>query len=288
LCNAVHPVGPALGGTGGTVSGGTNYGNKDDYIAHHEPFQYYQSTTNPHHLPPASLNVIGTDTQTTVNGTPQFDTANHQYDMSDFDALVGAINHGLVSPNRLPAVSFLKASGYQDGHPSYSDPIDEQQFVTTEINALEHTPDWSSTAVVVAYDDSDGWYDHVYSGVHNPSNTAAVATPPGPQDFLTSPGICGNTADIPLAGENGRCGYGPRLPLLVISPWAKQNFVDHTLTDQSSILKFVEDNWQLPRINGSFDVLAGSLGNLFAFHQSKPPAGVLYLDPTTGQPAGTK
>ena len=64
LCNAVHPIGVAVGGTGGTTAGGTNYGNKDDYIPHHEPFQYYASTANPHHLPPASLAAIGTDTQT--------------------------------------------------------------------------------------------------------------------------------------------------------------------------------------------------------------------------------
>ena len=114
--------------------------------------------------------------------------------------------------------------GYQDGHAGYSDPIDEQKFIVDEINALESTPDWSSTAVVIAYDDSDGWYDHVYSGVHNPSNTQSDAA--GPQDFLTGTGLCGDTTAPPLAGQNGRCGYGPRLPLLVISPWAKPNFVD--------------------------------------------------------------
>jgi len=286
LCNAVHPVGAALGGTGGTTKTGTgsNYGNKDDYIAHHEPFQYYASTANPHHLPPASLTAIGTDTQTTTAGVPQFDTANHQYDTSDFDSLVAAINHGYVAPDKLPAVSFLKAPGYQDGHPGYSDPIDEQQFVTTEINALQHTPDWSSTAVVVAYDDSDGWYDHAYSGVHNPSNTAAVANPPGPQDFLTGTGLCGARTQTPLAGQNGRCGYGPRLPLLVISPWARHNYVDHTLTDQSSILKFIEDNWRLPKIAGSFDSIAGTLNHLFDFCDRRAHNARLYLDPTTGQP----
>jgi len=281
LCNAVHPVGPAIGGTGGTTASATNYGNKDDYIPHHEPFQYYASTANPHHLPPASLASIGTDTQTTTAGVPQFNTANHQYDTSDFDALVGAIAHGFVSPDRLPAVSFLKAPGYQDGHQGYSDPYDEQKFVVDEINALQHTPDWSSTAVVIAYDDSDGFYDHVFSGVHNPSNTAAVATPPGPQDFLNGIGLCGNTTkQTPLASQNGRCGYGPRLPLLVISPWAKHNFVDHTLTDQSSIVKFVQDNWKLPKIAGSFANIAGSLTNMFDFndHTSK-----LFLDPVTGQ-----
>jgi phospholipase C len=284
LCNAVHPVGAAIGGTGGVTPGPTNYGNKDDYIPHHEPFQYYASTANPHHLPPASLAAIGTDTQTTTGGVPQFDTANHQYDTSDFDSLVGAIAHGYLSPDHLPAVSFLKAPGYQDGHAGYSDPLDEQQFVVREINALEQTPDWSSTAVVISYDDSDGWYDHAFSGVHNASNTSTVASPPGPQDFLNGTGICGDTvASPPLAGQNGRCGYGPRLPLLVISPWARRNAVDHTLTDQSSILKFVEDNWHLAAIPGSFDASAGPLNNMFNFRPAVGTQHKLFLDPTTGE-----
>ncbi len=282
LCNAVHPIGAAIGGTGGTTAGGTNYGSKDDYIPHHEPFQYYASTANPHHLPPASLAAIGTDTQTVKRGVPQFDTANHQYDMSDFDSMVGAITRGYLSPDRLPAVSFLKAPAYQDGHAGYSDPIDEQQFVVNEINALQHTPDWASTAVIVAYDDSDGWYDHAFSGVHNPSNTKSVPTPPGPQDFLTGLGICGSTSKTPLGGENGRCGYGPRLPLLVISSWARHNYVDHSLTDQSSILKFVETNWHLPQIAGSADHIAGSLKNLFDFDDHRGQNPKLFLDPVTG------
>ena len=274
LCDTVHSVGAAVGGNG-------QYGYKDDYIAHHEPFQYYESTANPHHLAPASLAAIGTDTQSYVNGTPQFDTANHQYDMSDFNALVAAISHGFLSPDHLPAVSFLKAPGYQDGHAAYSDPYDEQQFVTSEINALEQTPDWSSTAVIITYDDSDGFYDHAYSGVHNPSNTSGVANPPGPQDFLTGAGLCGT--GTPLAGQNGRCGYGPRLPLLLISPWARRGAVSHTLTDFSSIDKFVEDNWALPRIPGSFDSIAGSLNSMFDFHG--PGHRKLFLDPNTGQPS---
>jgi phospholipase C len=286
LCNGVHPVGAAVGGTGGTVAGGTNYGNKDDYIPHHEPFNYYATTANPHHLPPASLSTIGTDTQTITAGTPQFDTANHQYDMSDFDSLVGAIAHGYLSPDHLPAVSFLKAPGYQDGHAAYSDPLDEQQFVVQEINNLQHTSAWPTTAVIVAYDDSDGFYDHVYSGIHNPSNTSAVPTPPGPQDFLSGVGLCSDMAKAkPLGGDDGRCGYGPRLPLLVISPWAKHNFVDHTTTDLSSIVKFVEDNWNLPRIDGSFDRIAGSLGNLFDFRGRRGDNPKLFLDPLTGQAA---
>src|SRR5262249_23031708 len=175
-CSTVHPVGVALGGTG-------QWGFKDDYIPHHEPFQYYASTANPHHLtlPTDSsgndtlsgLATIGRDTQSFQNGAPQFDTPNHNYDTSDFDQLVSAISHHELPPSALPAVSFLKAPGYQDGHGAYSDPADEQQFVASEINALENTPDWRSTAVIISYDDSDGWYDHAYSGVTNPSLSPA-------------------------------------------------------------------------------------------------------------------
>ncbi|GAC1595339.1 MAG: hypothetical protein NVS3B21_18340 [Acidimicrobiales bacterium] len=279
ICNAYHPVGVALGGTG---TNATAYKYKNDYIPHHQPFQYYASTANPHHLAPASLGAIGTDTQTTTNGTPQFDTANHQYDMSDWDTLVGAVTAGTLPGSAIPGVSYLKASGYQDGHPGYSDPIDEQQFVVREINALQKTPEWNSTAVVVAYDDSDGWYDHAYSGIHNTSDTSGVAGPIGPQDFLTGVGLCGDPkAQPPLAGENGRCGYGPRLPLLVISPYARANFVDHTLTDQSSILRFIEDNWKLGRIAGSTDAMAGPLDNLFDF-AGGPKNTPLFLNPNNG------
>ena len=72
----------------------------------------------------------------------------------------------------------------------------------------------------------------------------------------------------------------------MISPLAKHNFVDHTLTDQSSILAFVEQNWHLPKISGSFDAIAGSLNNLFSFGRTNG-SGKLYLDPTTGEPVGS-
>ena len=169
------------------------WGVKADYIPHHEPFEYYASTANPHHVAPTSLQAVGHDTQTYTNGKPNFDTANHQYDMSTFDKLVSGIAAGQLSPNLLPAVSFLKAAGYQDGHAAYSDPIDEQQFIVNEINALEKTPDWSSTAVVIAYDDSDGWYDHAFSGITNPSQS--------PADALTGTGACGSGQ--PLARSDG-------------------------------------------------------------------------------------
>ncbi len=298
LCDTVHPVGVAVGGTG-------QFGYKNDYIPHHAPFQYYASTANPHHLTiptgvsgedtRAGLKTVGTDTQSYVGGVPQFNTPNHQYDMSDFGQLVAAIGKHQLPASALPAVSFLKAPGYQDGHAGYSDPADEQQFVTNTINALEKTPDWHNTVVIVNYDDSDGWYDHVYSGVTNPSVSPADNLSDTTSTLPTS-GHCGPKVQTkaPPGGQQGRCGFGPRLPLLVISPFAKRNHVDHALTDQASIINFVEYNWHLPGIPGSADQVLASrdraagrpfdLAGMFNFDQPKTKR--LFLNPTTGQPTG--
>ncbi len=225
-----------------------------DYIPHHEPFQYYASTSNPHHLPPTSVAMIG-----------HTDEANHQDDLSDFWAAADA--------GTLPSVSYLKASAYQDGHAAYSDPLDEQHFLVDTLNHLQKLSEWRSTAVIIAYDDSDGWYDHQMSPI--------VSQSASPDDALTGTGLCGT----PKAGAYlDRCGYGPRQPLLVISPFARQNYVDHTITDQSSILRFIEDNWQLGRIGDqSFDALAGSLGNMLDFSHEEGTAEKLFLN-QNGQP----
>ena len=157
------------------------------------------------------------------------------------------------------------------------------------INAIMRSPFWKSTAIIVMYDDSDGWYDHQMSPIVN-SSAALNSASPGNGDQLNAPGKCGNGA--PLEGIQGRCGYGPRQPLLVISPFAKTNFVDHTLTDQSSVLRFIEENWGTGQIGGgSFDQLAGPLWNMFDFDDYAFPGLTfgrrqLILDPTTGQPSG--
>lgn len=242
-CNATHTT--------------TNGGVRKDYIPHHEPFQYYASTANPHHLPPSSVALIG----------HQGDQANHQYDVADFWNAANAGN--------LPAVSFIKAPAYEDGNAGYSDPLLEQQFVVDFIDRLESLREWSETAVVIAWDDSGGWYDHVMPPIVNQSQTA--------RDSLTGPGLCGSNASKVAGGYEARCGYGTRLPFLVVSPWAKQNYVDHHMTDQTSIIRFIEDNWQTGRIgNYSFDSLAGDVQPMFDFskHHLAPP---LLLNPSTGE-----
>ena len=237
-----------------------------DYIAHHAPFQYYPSTANLKHVRPSSIATIGT----------KGDAANHQYDLADFFAAADA--------GHFPAVAFLKPAAYQNGHAGYSDPIDEQAFVVRVLNGLQRRPEWKSTAVFLTWDDSDGWYDHLMGPIVNSSV--------GPVDVLNGDGICGDGKSM-LPGVApkthhalGRCGYGPRLPLLAISPWARRNHVDSHVTDLTSILRFIEDVFLDGRRigGGSFDAISGSLMPLFDF--AKPPdLAPLMLDERTGAPA---
>ena len=174
----------------------------------------------------------------------------------------------------MPAVSFLKAAEYQDGHPGYSDPLDEQQFIVNTVNQIEQSRFWRSTAIVITYDDSDGWYDHQASPIVNGSNTTADAA------------VCTGTP-VQLGSYPDRCGYSSRLPLVVISPYTRSNYVSHNVTDQSSITKFIEDNWLRGyRIGGgSFDVVAGRLdarGGVLDF-RTRPNDARILLDPTTGE-----
>lgn len=224
-----------------------------DYVSHHNPFDYFADTANQHHLAPSDDSKIG-----------ETDQANHEYDASLFFT---ALNEG-----RLPSVSFIKAKAVQNGHPGNSDPLDEQIWLTTVINAIASSQYWKDTAIIITYDDSDGWYDHQMDTVVNQSNSS--------DDELAGPGSCGVT---PPGGNSGRCGYGPRLPLIVISPYSRQNYVDSRMTDQSSVIRFIEDNWGLGRIGGdSNDAKAGSLFGFFDF-KSGNRAPRLILDPSTGR-----
>ncbi|MEX0428760.1 alkaline phosphatase family protein [Nocardioides sp. DS6] len=239
-----------------------------DYSPHHNPFAYYKSTSNPHHYPGTEGVTLGADDPTddaTHTG------ANHEYDLSVFEQA--------VADDQLPAVSYVKADAYQDGHPSNSDPIDEQHFLVREINAIEQSPEWKSTAIVISYDDSDGWYDHQAPTILNPSSTsddAAICT------------AAAQTAD-PIAGEEDRCGPSQRLPMVVISPYAKKNYIDHNISNQASIVKFIEDNWGLGTIKDdfgdgpvedSFDATAGSIEPMFDFQHPSGNTVVLNDDGT--------
>ncbi len=225
-----------------------------DYVPHHDPFQFYKSTSNPKHLAPSSEAEIG-----------KTDRANHNYDVSDFSE---TLTHG-----NLPSVSFLKAPAYEDGHAGYSDPLDEQRWLVTTINQIEKSKFWSSTAIVVTYDDSDGWYDHQAPPILNGSDDAIDTT------------MC-TAVPVTVGTRNDRCGFGPRLPMLVISPWTNQDFVSHNRTDTDSVLAFIEDNWLGgKRIADSYDAISGPIdaaNGLLSF-KVKPHDTPLILDPKTGE-----
>ena len=244
-----------------------------DYIPHHNWFQYFASTANPTHARPSSAAVIGLSLEADGK-TPE--PANHQYDTDDFFATVKAGNY--------PSVSFIKAPAFQDGHAGYSDPLDEQAFTAKIVNFLQQQPDWASTAVIVAWDDSDGWYDHAYA-VPTSSSFDAIA------DQVNGAGTCGTgTAPLGVKGApvNGRCGPGTRIPFVVISPWAKVNYVDHTQITQASVVRFIEDNWlNGTRLGGgSFDATAGSINGMFNFSGAGNNP-TLFVDPNLGTPVAS-
>ena len=192
-----------------------------DYSPHHEPFQYYASTANPHHLPPT----LGGHDRAHRPGQPPVRP----------DRLLGRRRRRQPARRQLPQGGRVPGRARRLLRPARRAALpgpDHQR-------AWRSCPVLADTAIVIAYDDSDGWYDHVMPPIVNQSNDPA-------EDALTGPGHCGTGA---AAGAyQDRCGYGPRLPLLVISPYARSNYVDHTLTDQTSILRFIEDNWSLGRI----------------------------------------
>jgi phospholipase C len=240
-----------------------------DYIPHHAWFQYYASTANLTHARPTSTKAIG---YTKVPGTNKIDPANHAYDLEDFTAAVGSGNY--------PAVSFIKLPAYQDGHPGYSNPLDEQTGVVNLINFLQEQEDWESTAVIIAYDDSDGWYDHAFvAPTHGSFSTADALNGAG---NCGTPGVTPEPIGVKGGPVAGRCGPGTRMPFMVISPYAKKNYVSHVLTTQASIPQFIEDNWlNGERLGqGSFDATTGSITDMFNFKQKHSEK--LILDPTFG------
>jgi len=170
------------------------------YNSHYAPFDYYLSTSNPHHIPPASLAAIGTDTCSNQM------CANHTYDLSYFYQALAAGN--------LPSVTYLKFSEGDTGHPADSTPLLEQTSIVTAVNAIEQSPFWRDTAIMITYDDSDGWYDHVAGPIVNQSadpNNDAIKGTPGTN------GSCG-TGTLPAGAYNDRLningwkGNSPRPP----------------------------------------------------------------------------
>ncbi len=142
-----------------------------------------------------------------------------------------------VANGTLASVVWVLAEETQSEHPPADITVGEH-YVTNLINGIMESKYWDSTAIFLTWDDYGGWYDHV--------------PPPQVDSF----------------------GLGFRVPCLIISPYAKEGFIDHTFSEHSSILKFIETVYTLPSLTDR-DAAANSL--LDAFDFSKPPRSPLIL-----------
>jgi phospholipase C len=164
---------------------------------HHQPFAYFANY---------------------ADGTAA--KAAHLKDEKDFTSA--------LSTNALPAVSFIKPLGPDNEHPGYASLVQGQQHVADLVSAVQSSPYWADTAIVITYDENGGRWDHV--------------APP----------------------QGDRWGPGTRVPTIIISPYAKRGYVDHTQYDTTSILKFIENRWGLAPL-GTRDAAANDLSNAFDF-----------------------
>jgi len=128
----------------------------------------------------------------------------------------------------LPAVSFVKPDGLDNEHPNYTDVITGEDHARALIDAVRNGPNWADTAIIVTYDENGGFWDHV----------------------------------APPRGD--AWGPGTRVPTIVISPFAKKGFVDHTAYDTAAITAFIERRWQLAPL-GTRDAAAADMSNAFDF-----------------------
>jgi len=120
----------------------------------------------------------------------------------------------LARAGKLPAVSFYKPVGWLNQHPGYANVDDGDKEIADIVDALRQSPQWGKMLVVVTYDEFGGQFDH---------------------------------AKVP-AGD--RLGPGTRIPAIIISPFARKGFVDHTPYDTASVLRFITDRWSLPELSG--------------------------------------
>jgi len=130
--------------------------------------------------------------------------------------------------HRLPSIAFVKPLGIDNEHPGYATLVAGQQHVAALVAAIQQSPEWRHTAIVITYDENGGRYDH-------------VAPPKG-----------------------DRWGPGVRVPTIIVSPYARRHTVDHTRYETLSILRFIERRWGLEAL-GERDARANDLTAAFEF-----------------------
>ncbi len=143
-----------------------------------------------------------------------------------------------ISSGQLPTVSWVIPTGQASDHAGMNDGSGPS-WVASVVNAIGTSSYWSNTAVIITWDDWGGWYDHV----------------PPPQ--VIKDGTSWGSGYV----------YGFRVPLIVVSPYAKAAYVSHAQHDFGSILKFIEETYGLPSL-GYADAQADDLSDCFNFSQT--------------------
>ena len=148
-----------------------------------------------------------------------------------------------IQNGQLAAVTWVIPAAQNSDHPGDQD--NGPSWVASIVNAIGQSPFWQNTAIIVTWDNWGGWYDHVPPPVR---------------------------ASSPFANSNA---YGLRVPLIFISPYAKPQYVSHQYNDFGSVLRFVEETFQLPQVNpkvGYADTFAlGDLSDLYDLSQTPLP-----------------
>jgi phospholipase C len=233
--------------------------------AHHVSWAYYvQKGSQPDCVnsltPTCNPATQNAGTPGSWNPLPLFTDVQHDHQVSNIRPLRSYFT--AARAGTLPAVTWITPSGPDSEHPS--DSVHRgQAYVTALVNAAMKSPDWNSTAIFLSWDDWGGFYDHV--------------VPP----------------------RVDRNGYGVRVPLIIVSPYAKRGYIDHQVLSSDAFLKFIEDDFLGgARLNPATDgrpdprpdvrETMPQLGNLVSdFNFSQPPRMPLLLptNPPTDSPS---
>jgi phospholipase C len=179
-----------------------------------------------------------------------------------------------IADGTLPEMAFVdpdtqhENSDGQDEHPPADIQIG-QKFVSDIVHAVMASPLWAHTALFITWDEHGGFYDHL------PPPPACVPDNVAP--------ILGTTSDNTMPAQFDR--YGVRVPLIVVSPYAKKGYVGHTTYDHTSILRFIEAKFKVPALSAR-DANADAMMDLFDFSGAPPNATPPTIAPPTVDPAG--
>ncbi|MDW5500132.1 phospholipase C, phosphocholine-specific [Pseudomonas lundensis] len=190
-------------------------------------------------------------------------------DGNDLAAMLAGFRND-VQQGKLPQVSWIIAPAAYSEHPGPSSPVQGGWFTQEILNALTDNPEvWSKTVLLVNYDENDGFFDHMPSpsapSLRADGSFAGKSTVPFDSEIFQHVAPPGSQEQPP---PDGRIyGPGPRVPMLVLSPWSRGGWVNSQVFDHTSVLQFLEKRFQVqePNISAWRRAVCGDLTSAFNF-----------------------